>query len=162
MQAGPRRGSAVQALPWLGFLEFLSNCNVPHPFAIQPSPSLPILGGPARAALPAVGELAFELLAALRAAPVPAAKLAAVVSRQKRDQQLLRAVVLPVVGYPYTADVERQLAPAARQEFAAHRGGDAVRFQESLDQVGLWRVPGDVDLLHVEQLTPPRFAAHVC
>src|SRR5262249_23726086 len=123
-------------------------------FSFQlPRPSsffLPPSSRSARAALPAGGELAFELLGTLRAAPVLAAVLARGISPQERTDERARALVQRLVGDPHAASVHRQLAPAAREELAAHDGGDAVRFEEPPDEMRFRRMPGDVDLPHLK------------
>lgn len=102
----------------------------------------------ARAAAPALRELAFELLTAFRTAPVLAAKLARVIASQERHEQRVRAIVLCIIGDPYRAQIHRQLAPAALKVIAAHHRLDAIRLQEPLYNVRLRCVLGDMDALH--------------
>ena len=112
------------------------------------------LSWPEGAAVPALRELTFELLAALRAAPSLPLVLPGKIAIQESDQQRLRAIVLPFILDPHSAHVHRQLAPTARQEFAAHHCGDPVGLEKALDEMRFGRVFGDVDLLHVRDLVP--------
>ena len=108
----------------------------------------PRSSGPPGAAIPAIRELTFKFLPALRAVPALTAKLASGVAPKERTQKRGGPLVLGVLRDPDPAYVHRQLAPATRQELAADDGGDPVRFQKSPDEMGLGRVPGDVDLFH--------------
>src|SRR5688572_30223988 len=82
-----------------------------------------------RAAVPAVGELAFDGFATTRAVPVLVRMGACRAATQKLPQQFIGASKLAIIHDPYLADVGGQFADAAGQKFAAHDGADAVRFE---------------------------------
>ena len=102
--------------------------------------------------------MAFQLLAARRAAPALVAKFVREVAVQERNQQGVSAIVLRVDADPHAADVYRQLAPAAREKFAAHHGGDPVRFEKAPDEMRFGRVPGGMELLHAAMVVRARAA----
>ena len=91
-----------------------------------------------------------------------AAKFPREIPAQKGDNQNVRAVELRVVRDPHRAQVHGELTPSARQELAAHDGGNAVRLEEAFHEVGFRRMPGDVDLFHGGKSLPRRAAPRTC
>jgi hypothetical protein len=73
-----------------------------------------------------MGELAFELLAALMTTPPLIAQLARNIATHIRADQSLSAGDLVIVIDPNTAHISGQLAEPAGEIFATNRGGNAV------------------------------------
>lgn len=88
-----------------------------------------------RAAVPAFGELAFERLVALRAAPVFVGVGARGVALQKLPHQGIGVREADVVDDPDLAKVGGQFADTAREKFTTHDGLHPVRFEIAADQV---------------------------
>ena len=99
-------------------------------------------------AAPAFRELPFEVLAAVRAAPVLIPKLACEITLQKGDQQFVGAFKLGVIRNPDCTQVHRELSPTALEMIAAHNGIDAIRFQKTPDNMRLGPMFGDMNAFH--------------
>lgn len=103
---------------------------------------------PRRSTAPAVGELSFDRLATARAEPAFVAVKALCIATQVLPHQLVGAGEVAIVGDPYSAHIDRQLADPPDQIFAAHARRDSVGFEVAADQVGIGRVTRGVEGLH--------------
>lgn len=108
------------------------------------------------AALPARGELTFEVLPATRARPALATELAREGALEEGDQQFVGALELRIIGDPHRAQVHGQLAPAAREILAADDGVDSLGFEKPLHEMRFSGVLRSVDLSHARPSHPAR------
>lgn len=103
---------------------------------------------PARAALPALGELAFENFPALDASPALVTVFARSGSAQKIHHQLIGVHGERVVEYPHRWQ-HRQLAVSAVKLVASYQGAYALSLEHAADQMRFGRMFRGVYQLHI-------------
>ena len=106
---------------------------------------------PRRAAVPAIGELAFEMFAAACAIP-RRLWITCRGAAQKPLQQRIGAREFAIIHHAYFAQIAGQVTHGAQQVFAAYHGVNTLRFEITAKQMGFGNIARGIERLHAHIL----------